>query len=233
MTTINSQEDFLCALSENPHWRDAVRSQILGEELLQLPVQFGAFEKRFDAFENRFDTFEKRMETFVTEQLKFNDKTDSNITLIDRRLDTMTDDMAVIKGYNARWEAVRQAWDIAADMGLEYVRTLSSPELAQMAQQAAGSIPTNELRSFRRADLVIEAKDANDNTHYIAVEISFTADRRDSARALRHAGFLARFTGCPTHSAIASVKNDQVLEEQFASGVLYWYPIDQRDIEPE
>ena len=147
MTTINSQEDFLCALSENPHWRDAVRSQILGEELLQLPVQFGAFEKRFDAFENRFDTFEKRMETFVTEQLKFNDKTDSNITLIDRRLDTMTDDMAVIKGYNARWEAVRQAWDIAADMGLEYVRTLSSPELAQMAQQAAGSIPTNELRS--------------------------------------------------------------------------------------
>jgi hypothetical protein len=67
MTTINSQEDFLRALSENPQWKDAVRVQILGEELLQLPVRFGAFEKRFDAFE-------KRVETFITEQREFNNQ---------------------------------------------------------------------------------------------------------------------------------------------------------------
>jgi hypothetical protein len=74
MTTINSQEDFLRALSENPQWKDAVRVQILGEELLQLPVRFGAFEKRFDAFEKRFDTFENRVETFITEQREFNNQ---------------------------------------------------------------------------------------------------------------------------------------------------------------
>ena len=100
-------------------------------------------------------------------------KPDANFTRIDRRLDTLTDDVAVIKGYNARAETVRQAWDIALDLGLEYVRTLPSAELGQMAQAAAGSIPTNELRSFRRADLVIEATDASSNTHYIAAEISF------------------------------------------------------------
>ena len=43
MTTINSQEDFLRALSENPEWRAAVRAQILGDELLQLPAKFDAF----------------------------------------------------------------------------------------------------------------------------------------------------------------------------------------------
>ena len=226
MTTINSQEDFLRALSENPQWKDAVRVQILGEELLQLPVRFGAFEKRFDAFE-------KRVETFITEQREFNNQTDANFTRIDRRLDTLTVDVAVIKGYNARAETVRQAWDIALDLGLEYVRTLPSAELGQMAQAAAGSIPTNELRSFRRADLVIEATDASSNTHYIAAEISFTADRRDSTRAQRNAGLLTRFTGRPARAVVASVKNDQVLDPLIASGAVHWYPIDQRDIEPE
>ena len=43
MTTINSQEDFLRALRENPEWKEAVRALILGEELMQLPTRFNAF----------------------------------------------------------------------------------------------------------------------------------------------------------------------------------------------
>ena len=50
MTTINSQEDFLRALAENPEWRAAVRAQILGEDILQLPSKFDAFVERMDAF---------------------------------------------------------------------------------------------------------------------------------------------------------------------------------------
>ena len=33
MTTINSQEGFLLALKENPQWKEAVRTRILGEEV--------------------------------------------------------------------------------------------------------------------------------------------------------------------------------------------------------
>ena len=43
MTTINSQDDLLRALRENPEWKEAVRALILGEELLQLPARFNAF----------------------------------------------------------------------------------------------------------------------------------------------------------------------------------------------
>ena len=50
MTTINNQDDFLEALRNNPAWREAVRPQILGDELLQLPVRFDAFAQEFDAF---------------------------------------------------------------------------------------------------------------------------------------------------------------------------------------
>ena len=60
MTTINNQDDFLRALRNNPEWRDAVRSQILGDELLQLPV-------RFDAFVRDQQQFNKRIENDIAE----------------------------------------------------------------------------------------------------------------------------------------------------------------------
>ena len=60
MTTINSQEDFLRALRENPEWKDAVRALILGEELLRLPV-------RFDAFADEQRQFNKRVEADISD----------------------------------------------------------------------------------------------------------------------------------------------------------------------
>ena len=50
MTTINTPDDFLRALDENPQWRAAVRDRILGQELLNLPARFEAFVQRMDAF---------------------------------------------------------------------------------------------------------------------------------------------------------------------------------------
>ncbi len=41
--TMNSQDDFLDALRSNPQWRDAVRAQILGDDLMQLPRQMAQF----------------------------------------------------------------------------------------------------------------------------------------------------------------------------------------------
>ena len=43
MITIHTESDFLRALTEHPEWKAAVRAQILGEELLLLPVRFNAF----------------------------------------------------------------------------------------------------------------------------------------------------------------------------------------------
>ena len=41
--TMNSQDDFLDALRSNPQWRDAVRAEILGDDLMQLPRQMAQF----------------------------------------------------------------------------------------------------------------------------------------------------------------------------------------------
>ena len=71
------------------------------------------------------------------------------------------------------------------------------------------------------AGLVIEATDCAD-TRYIAMEVSFTADRRDYDRAIRNAGLITRFTSKPAQAAIASVRNDREAAEAVESGAVYW-----------
>ena len=201
VTTINSLDDFLRALDANPSWREAVRTRILGEELLQLPVKFEAFAQ------------EQR----------------TSHANIDARLDRIEGDTGTIKGDFARTRTVQDARNIAYDMGLEFVRTLSSDELREMAGNA---LPRDVGRSFRNADLLIEATDETD-TRYIAMEVSFTADRRDCDRATRNAGLITRFTGKSAQAAVASVRNDRDAAEAVESGAVYWHPLEDRTPSPE
>ena len=113
--------------------------------------------------------------------------------------------------------------------GLEFVRTLSTADLSEIAGNA---IPRDVGRSFRNADLVIEATDGTD-TRYIAMEVSFTADRRDCDRAIRNAGLITRFTGKPAQATVASVRNDRDAAKAVDSGAVYWHPLEDRTPSPE
>ena len=129
----------------------------------------------------------------------------------------LDDSIAYIKGAQARIRAVRDAQGMAEDMGLEYVRTLSNEDLGRLAENALDRESLRErrdqLRSFRNADLVIETKDGA-ATKYVAIEISFTADHRETDRAERNAELLTEFTGAPAVPAVASVRNDEHVERR-------------------
>ena len=208
MTTINTLDDFLQALDANPSWREAVRSRILGEELLQLPVQFSAF---------------------VTKQQEWNAKQDTwneNATIRFNRIEA---DMSSLKGEYARTRTIQDARGITSDLGMEYVRTLTIDDLNRMA---GNDLDRDVLRSFRNADLVIEAAHGVD-TRFIAMEISFTADQRDCSRAIRNADLITRFTGKPARAAVASVRNDQAAAAAVESGAVHWHPLEDRTPDPE
>ena len=164
MTTINSLDDFLQALDANPSWRETVRSRILGEELLQLPVRFSAFATHQEAWNPRQEEWNAKQETW-----------NENATIRFNRIEA---DMSSLKGDYARTRTVQDGRDIAADLGLQYIRTLTVDDLHRMA---GSDLERDVLRSFRNADLVIEATDGTD-TSFIAMEISFTADQRDCSR---------------------------------------------------
>ena len=167
-TPINTFQDILDALERDPALRDALRRHILSEELLQLPAAFAAFVEAQRDFNERVDAFIEEQTKWNQEQTRWNANTEA-------RMGRLEGDMSNLKGDNARSRTIQDASGIAADMGLEYVRTLTNEDLLRMA---GNSLTKDTARSFRNADLVIEATDTHD-THYIAMEISFTADRRE------------------------------------------------------
>ena len=148
MTTINTLDDFLKVLDNNPWWFEAVRAHILRQP--------------------------------------FND---------------------------ARW--------IAGDFGLEFVRLLTSDDLRRMA---GNNLSVNVNRSFRNADMVIEGTDET-GPSYIVIEVSYTADTRDTTRAVRNAELITKFTGRPAQPVIASIRNDYAVQELIESGAVHWYEV--------
>ena len=224
MAIINTEADFLRALSDHPEWKASVRAQILGEELLQLPVQFQAFVQRQQQFNDR-------MQEFVEQQRGFNDRQQGFNDRFEARMDRIEGDISVVKGGHARGRGVEAAPDIADDLGLEYVRTVPRAELVAVARQLAGTdITISDRRSFRDADLIIEATD-DATTVYVAVEISYTADRRDSDRAERNARYLAQHMNLPAHAAVASVRNDRELQDLIDAGNIHWHQLAERDLQ--
>ena len=95
------------------------------------------------------------------------------------------------------------------------------------------AIDGGSLLSFRSADLIMEAVDAAGETCYVAVEISFTANGRDTRRALRNADFLTRFTGRTSHAVVSGLKHDDRIKEIIESGAVSWYQLDPGMMEAE
>ena len=220
MTTINSQEDFLRALQENPEWKEAVRALILGEELMQLPT-------RFNAFVDEQRQVNKRVESDISDLKAGQTRLEAGQARLEARMDREEYDSSTLKGWYASSVIARSAESLPADMGLDYVRTLSETDLGRMVRAARPELPLNEVRSFRRADLVVEARD-DSGTVYIVVEASYTADLRDSRRAQRNAQMLTEFTGHRATPVIASVRNANEVSELVDSGAIHWYEIEER-----
>ena len=141
----------------------------------------------------------------------------------------MEGDSGTLKGYWARNTAVSDAAGIAQDMGLEFVRTLTASDLMETSRN---QLDWETGRSFRRADLVIETTKEGAQ-EYVALEVSYTADQRDSGRALRNTGRLTRLTGRKATAGVANVRNTHEVEQLVESGELYWHPLEDRAPAPE
>ena len=66
---VRSLQDILTALQRHPEWRTALRQQLLGEELLELPALFGKFAtettRRLDLLTQELPATNKRLDRLV------------------------------------------------------------------------------------------------------------------------------------------------------------------------
>ena len=217
-TTIATVEDLVRVLDENPGWLEALRVRLLTRELLELPKTMAEFvattNRRFEEVDRRFEEVDRRFDA------------------VDRRFDRLESDIGPIKAAHARNAAVREADLIAEESGLAFIRTLSDAEIRDLVQSTdTAGISVNDLRSFRLADLILEAHDSSGESCYLAAEISFTANGRDTARAIRNAGLLARFTGRRAHAAVAGLRHDDRIRDRIGAGQVAWYQLDAHALE--
>ena len=153
---------------------------------------------------------------------------------LERAVEAIRHDIAPLKAAHARNSALRVSYRICEDLGLDEVRILPRDELrAMMRRTDTAAIPRSQRHSFIEADAIIEAVDDAGETHYVALEASFTADERDTSRAIRNAGYLTQFTGRPAHAVIAAIRIDNRIAGDITAGTVRWCRLDENDLEIE
>ena len=95
------------------------------------------------------------------------------------------------------------------------------------------TVVKSEVDSFKRADLVMLARDSAGQVSNCVVEISFTVDERDVVRASRNAGFMSTVTTIPSVAAVAGVRITREAEKLAQTEGVKFYPVDIRDIQAE
>ena len=209
-TKIDTIEDLIRILDDHPEWIEALRMRLLTRELLELPQRLAEF---IEAANQRFDRVEERLDRVEGRQ-------DRAETLLGKLIDNVGN----LKGAHAKSVAKEEADIIANSLGLRLTRLLTGQEVGELALgQDAADIPRNELLSFRRADIVMEAADAAGAPCYVAVEVSYTVNGRDTTRAIRNADMLTRFTGKPARAVVAGLQIDDRVRSDVESGAIFWH----------
>ncbi|MCE2501683.1 MAG: hypothetical protein J4G13_12615 [Dehalococcoidia bacterium] len=230
MTIINTIDDLVRILDEHPEWLEAVQARLLTRELLELPQTVAQLDERLARIEENQAELARSQAALVRGHAQLAEA----LARLETRQDRMQDDLGWIKG-RIIYDIVRNdAGQIAREMGFELEQTLVRADLMELTRgQDVSDLPRGTLRSFHRADLVMQVVDEDGEQHYIAVEASFTVNGRDSRRALRNAGLMTRFTGLPATAAVAGVRYDWELKNRIEFGGLYWYEIPSEDLEAE
>ena len=213
-TTINTIEDLVRVLDENPEWLEALRARLLTRKLIELPRLFAEFAASVN---QRFDEQDKVLaghsEEFVS---------------VKRELRLLRDDVGDLKGLRAESRAVKEIVLIADLLGLTLTRVLTADDLLGLLRaQTLPDLHGNVRASFLRADIVAEAVDEGGETRYIAVEASYTVNGRDTERAVRNAGILARLTGKAARAVVAGCRMDDRSRPVIESGEVFWHELER------
>ncbi len=177
----------------------------------------------------------ERLSTLETTLVEFMASTERRFIALEAGQNRIEDRLSPIRAAHARNGALRIVARIARVVGCREYRVLDLSDVLDMIDNAdTGGIPPNELTSFENADIIIEAthRDTGES-HYIAVEASYTGGWRDVDRATRNAGYLTRFTGQSAHAVVAAQRIRPGIERLVERGQVHWAQILQKELETE
>ena len=228
MTTINDIQDLVQIIEDRPEWRRELQRVLLTPDLQDTPSLIAENAKLIGKNAEAID----RLETVTAETAQLVAKNAESIdrleTLVEentKSIKELTETTRIsaghigdMRGLFASQKVMREAALITNGMGLRNVGTLESQDIIDMwemgeAKGLTNNISKDDEKSFKLADLVIVARTDDGAWCYVAVEISYTVDERDTTRAIRNAEYIANFTETPCYAAVAGVSKDNRIDK--------------------
>ena len=211
--TINSFDDILKAMEQDPALREAMRRHILTEELLQLPAQVTRLETSVaqlqdgqSRLETRMDGLETRMDGLEAGQSRL----EAGQEELKGRMDTMAGRLGDIIGSDYEARSLRVAPRRLQRLGIRNATLILAArqtplrDILPVLEQAItdGRISEAEAEDLDNLDLAFAGQDPSGETINAAIETSITISPEDIRRAVRRAEILERATTVPSLPAV-------------------------------
>ena len=208
MPNIETTEDLLRLLDDNPEFLEAVRTKILTEELLKLPARFDAFQERTD---KNFGDLRQDLGGIRTDIRELHG-------LYSRQHDDYDRFRGAYSENAARKDDGIVASSIARARGNRVLTTrrLDRDEMSAIFVQAVEGDMLDDIddesqdRFANAADvLLVRERNRSRSQFYMVIEASHTAHRNDLTRVSNHAKIIARVTGLPAYGIVAGTRIGQ------------------------
>ena len=191
MTTINTIQDLIRLLRDQPEWAEEVRTIIMTRELLELPATVKSLADSVESLAQSLQETNQRLE-----------RLENRVDRIDGRVGRISGseyERSVEQGTLAR---------TIQDLGFGRARvamsqhTGTSPAFHSVIDQAleTGALAPADISSIFDTDLIIRSGD----DRYALCEISVTADTEDISRAAERAEILSKALKCQVTPVIVA-----------------------------
>ena len=241
--TIEDFQDLLEILRTKPEWKEALRRELLGEELLALPGLVRDLIKAIAEMNQRLYRLEQKVEALEADVgvlkadvsvLKADvDVLKTDVDVLKADVGVLKTDVAALKGDSLE-RKYRERPFIYFRRILRKPKTLTDQELDDLLSkaQADGVLTEAEVDEISLLDAVVRGQRAADGQiAYLAVEISVKIDEHDVDRAVKRSRLLEKIPGV---RAIPVVAGEQITPEGSAAlaGNAVWAVIDGHAITP-
>ncbi len=230
-TRIESFQDILDLLEQNPEYREAMRRYILDEEFRRLPADVRELRESIvslaqtvreyvaatDARLGRLEDGQAELKADVTE-LK------AGQTRMQGQLNNLTGTDYERKVVKLATRAVRRYFDIRNAQLIHSITNLDNFHLANLLEQATdtSTISDDQADDLVRSDLILLGQTPAGEPAYAVAEVSVTIDENDVDRAVQRARILQTASGVGTQAAvIGTVISDANRQRANAVGVTF------------
>jgi hypothetical protein len=198
MATINTIQDLIRLLRENEEWRNAVRRELLTEELLELPQRFAEYVAANDKWRDDVDKWRDGMDEWRV-------GVDQKLNSLQISVDSLRGTALETKMYTKLAPLVAREFDVKRISQVLGPRTdfqtrigRSDKSFIEMIEDAAedGIISDDDDTRIRVTDLIIRSLRKSDGSAlWFAIEASGVINDDDITRAKHSADIITKVYG--------------------------------------